>query len=92
MDFIDYKSLSMQKQTRIVQRQNQSYITAVTNGTRLGYKYFDGAGIKGILLETKGVIKGNIVVSKDEEGKDVIGKKTVEIDSKSWKIVQISNE
>ena len=89
MDFIDYNNPSIRRQTRIVQRQNQPYITAVTDGSRLGYKYFEGAGVKGILLEIRGTFNGNVLVSKDEEGKDVIGEKAVALASKDWQVIQI---
>lgn len=90
MDFIDYNNPSIRKQTRIVQRQNQPCVTAVTDGSRLGYKYFEGTGVRGILLELKGAFKGNVLVSRDEEGKDILGEKAVAIDSRDWQVIQIA--
>ena len=88
-DSIDYFNPSMKKQTRIVQKQNQPYITAVREGSVLGYKYFEGIA-KELLLEIRGNIRGSILVSKDEDGKQVIGEKNVEIASGDWTVIRIS--
>lgn len=87
---IDYTNPSMQQQTRIVQKQNVPYITAVGTGSVLGYKYIEGADIGGIQLEVRGIFKGDILVSKDEKGKNVIGKKNVGINSGDWEIIQFT--
>lgn len=87
---IDYTNPSMQQQTRIVQKQNIPYITAISDGSMLGYKYFEGADVGGIQLEVRGTFKGDILVSKDEEKKKVIGKKNVEVNSGDWELIQFA--
>lgn len=86
---IDYFNPSMQKQTRIVQKQNQPYITAVRDGSTIGYKYFDGTAGE-LLLEIKGEFNGIILVSRDENGKQAMGKKYVDINCADWTVVCIS--
>ncbi len=89
MDFIDYNNPSVRRQTRIVQRQNQPYVAAVADGSVLGYKYFEGTGVSGILLEMRGAFKGKVLVSKDEEGKELIGEKAVTVECEDWQVFRI---
>ncbi len=72
-----------------MQRQNQPYVAAVADGSVLGYKYFEGTGVSGILLEMRGAFKGKVLVSKDEEGKELIGEKAVTVECEDWQVFRI---
>lgn len=88
LDRIDYTDSSMQLQTRVVQKQNVSYITAIGTGSVLGYKYFEGTDVKGILLEIRGTFKGDILISTDEKGEQVVAEKYVVVSSADWMLIQ----
>ena len=43
----------------------------------------------GILLEMRGAFKGKVLVSKDEEGKELIGEKAVTVECEDWQVFRI---
>lgn len=82
----------MKQQTRIVEEQNQQYITAVTDQTVIGYKYFDYREAAEIGLELRGEFKGEVMLSADEAGEKAIGTQKAEISSQEWKVISICTE
>jgi len=67
MEKIDYQSPVMQTQTRITENQKVSFITAITGGTVIGYKYFTSEHVEAVLLELRGKFKGQIKICGDEK-------------------------
>ena len=92
MSRIDYNDPVMKQQTRIVEEQNQQYITAVTDQTVIGYKYFDYREAAEIGLELRGEFKGEVMLSADEAGKKTVGTQKAEISSQEWKVISICTE
>ena len=81
---INYQDPILQTQTRVTQRQNLSYITAIQDGTLLGYKHFSFAGSELLALELRGSFAGTITVSHDEEGAAEIGALELSLSAEQW--------
>lgn len=86
---IDYSDPKMQRQIRVTERQNVSFITGIHDGAVIGYKYFDFCGASLLGLEVRGRISGTITVSHDEAGEEVIG--AVEFDAavEDWRMLLV---
>lgn len=86
---IDYNDPKMQRQIRVTERQNVSFITGIRDGAVIGWKYFDffGAGMLG--LELRGRVSGMITVAHDAEGSDPIGAIELGTDTEDWQMVLI---
>ena len=87
-DQIDYMNPVMQKQTRITEKQNQVYITDITDESVVGYKYFKGR-LKEILVEVRGDFEGRLDVLGDSEGKQVLGTVQIKVDQENWKLLKV---
>lgn len=87
---IDYQNPIMKTQTRVTQQQNVSYVTAIGNETKLGYKYFEFMGKTQLGLELCGEFKGQIIVSCDEDENNILGKFDVEVSTENWDIFTFS--
>ena len=86
-DTIDYNNPVMRQQTRITQSSQQQYITDIKNKTVLGYKYFEDCEenqAKKLVLELRGSFKGEIIISSDEAGENVLGRREVNLDEAFW--------
>ncbi|SEA87675.1 Glycosyl hydrolases family 43 [Pseudobutyrivibrio sp. ACV-2] len=92
MSFIDFNNPVMQKQTRMVERQNTTYITNIEDGTTVGYKYFDFDNVKEVLLEVCGEFGGVIELSGDFDLKEKYASSRINIDSDNWQLVSIPVE
>lgn len=82
--FIDYQNPVMETQVRIVEQQNQVFITGIKDETQIGYKYFDFNTDTNLALEIKGTFDGKVKVTTDVDGKDVIGTAEIHNDSDEW--------
>lgn len=89
MSNIDFQDPIMQKQTRMVERNNVTYITDVEDKTIIGYKYFDFEDVNQILLEIRGEFGGVVEALGDLEGKEEYGKATINCERNSWHLVSI---
>ena len=104
MDRIDYDDPVMRTQTRITEQKNENYITDITDGTVIGYKYFRFDRPEDIMLEVRGVFKGTVIVStesavvdqeaEDEKADDLdetekTGRKELSLDSRVWENIRI---
>ena len=83
-DTIDYSDPIMQKQTRVTQEKNVSFVTDIEDGTILGYKYFSCENISDIIMEIRGDFRGKIVLSSDKNDRNILGKTEIEIKEKNW--------
>lgn len=89
MEKIDYQSPVMQTQTRITENQKVSFITAITGGTVIGYKYFTSEHVEAVLLELRGKFKGQIKICGDEKGEEIFGRKEVDMCGACWKNISV---
>ena len=89
MSYIDFNNPIMQHQTRMVERQNITFITDVEDGTIIGYKYFDCEDISQVLLELRGEYGGVVEILGDLEAKEIYGKTTLNINRNDWTIISI---
>ena len=89
---IDYNDPKMQKQIRVTERQNVSFITGIRDGAVIGYKYFEFCGAGFLGLELRGQIDGNIYVSHSTEGDDDIGAMELNLQSEDWQMVLLPIE
>ena len=80
----------MKTQTRITESQNVSFVTAVADGTKLGYKYFDCKGVTALALELRGSFTGKVTVSTDEKGENPVGAADLAVKNGSWHLAPIS--
>ena len=82
---IDYQDPRMKTQTRITQRQNVPFVTDITGGTILGYKYFRcDRPVGQLALEIRGRFAGIVLISADLEGKTPLGTLSLALDSEIW--------
>lgn len=88
MEKIDYNDPCMKQQARITQEQNGQYITAVTDGTVIGWKYFDFAAPAALLLEVRGKFDGTVQVRTEENG-DAAGEGRLHTDTDCYGIAEI---
>lgn len=88
---IDYRNPIMQKQTRITATEDgeRQYITAITNGSKIGYKYFDfaafqDAGSETVSLTVRGKFEGTVTIATDEQLAQVIGTQSFDWEDEDW--------
>ncbi len=84
LDIINYDDPRMKEQTRSTQSQNVNYITDITGGTVLGYKYFEFSGASSMTMEIRGDFDGTVKISLDAEGKQVIGEADLSVHKADW--------
>lgn len=89
MDRIDYENPIMRQQTRIAEQQNIMFVTAIGNGTVLGYKYFKINTVSSIMLELRGTFNGTIKISTSENGEKIVGKQEVRMTKDFWSNIMI---
>lgn len=92
LDFIDYLNPIMKTQVQIVEKQNVMFITSIKNKTTVGYKYFECHGVTGITVELRGRFHGNVLISTDKEGANVIGKKELAVNTCDWNMVLVDTK
>lgn len=64
------------------------YIANISGTVKTGYKYFDFAGLKKILLTVRGEAKGKVTVSLDRAGEVNIGE-TEFVSVADWSVIEI---
>ena len=89
LNVIDYENPIMRRQTRITEQQNVSYITAIKNGTVLGYKYFTRSNATAVALELRGNFHGTVKVYTDEKETILLGECTVIMQDEYWNNVSV---
>lgn len=91
MDKIDYENPIMKAQTRITEQQNISYVTAIKNGTVLGYKYFaiDSDAVAALGLELRGEFIGEIKICITDNCDVLLGRKKMCLRKDMWENVSI---
>lgn len=69
-NIIDYNNLEVRLRTMITEQSHESYITNITDGTVVGYKYFSFDEPETVMLEVRGTFKGTIeaVITDDVAG------------------------
>jgi len=83
---IDYNRPVMKEITRVTEAYNQSYVTDIMEGTKIGYKYFAFLGASMMTIEIRGAFEGNIIISTDEAGNNVIGEIEIQMNNKNdWR-------
>lgn len=72
---IDYSNPVMKTQTRVTSTADgkKQYITDITDGSRLGYKYFRCEGVREITAEIRGEFRGTVRVCTDKNGEKTAG-------------------
>ena len=86
---IDYKDPKMQRQIRVTERQNTSFITGIRDGAVIGWKFFDFLGESLLGLEVRGKLAGSLTVSHDIEGRALIGEAELELTAEGWHMLLI---
>lgn len=81
---IDYRDPVMKRQTRVTQQQNVQYVTAIEDGTKLGYKYFACENLKQLAMEVRGSFRGTAVLSTDEQGQSIVGRLELALNEAQW--------
>ena len=91
LDKIDYENPIMKAQTRITEQQNISYVTAIKNGTVLGYKYFaiDSDAVAALGLELRGEFIGEIKICITDNCDVLLGRKKMCLRKDMWENVSI---
>lgn len=84
IDVINYNDPAMKEQTRVTESYNESYVTAITKGTVLGYKYFSFVGASMMTVELRGTYEGDIIIATDPKGENVIGEFETQINKEEW--------
>lgn len=72
------------------ENEDLQYVANVKDGDRIGYKYFDFSGTTGMKLVLRGEAEGTVTISKDSEGKEVIGSKNLKIQVENWSEKEVS--
>ena len=87
MDHIDYRDPVMQTQMRITQQPGDEtqHITAVADGSVIGYKYFDFNDNKALKLKLKGKFVGEIYVAGSEEALETAQPQALTVQSEDYK-------
>ena len=81
---IDYNDPKMQRQIRVTERQNVSFVTGIKDGAVVGYKAFEFFGTCLLTLEVRGKIEGTITVAHDAETSDPIGAVQLSMNTEDW--------
>lgn len=89
---IDYNDPKMQKQIRVTERQNVSFITGIRDGAVIGYKYFEFCSAGFLGLELRGQVEGTIYASHSPEGDNGIGAIELSLQSEDWLMVLLPIE
>lgn len=89
MSHIDYQDPVMKSQVRIIERQNQMFITGIKDQTTVGYRYFDLCEPASPALELRGSFRGTVTVSTDPEEADILGERSLQIESDAWKLYRV---
>ena len=84
MDHIDFNDPRVKTQTRVTESGNVSYITDITGGTVLGYKYFSCENVSMILLEIRGEFDGSVRVSHTPRGRRANGEALFQLKKDHW--------
>lgn len=74
------------------ENEEEQFVANLSNNEKLGYKYFDLSDTKGISIINRGNSTGNIVISRDVNGKDKIGSSVVKNVNKDWCKIEIQLE
>ena len=92
-DSINYNNPVMKTQTRITEEmvndEHIPFVTAVEDGTVLGYKYFRFEQLGGVVLTVRGAFSGTVTVSTDIEGNENAVSITVSVDCADWTEVHL---
>ena len=87
---INYQNPVMQQQTRITATEDgkRQFITAIRDGSKIGYKYFDFSDVSredsGISLTLRGRFNGKLTIAADESMTEVIGAQEFDWDDADW--------
>ncbi len=84
---IDYNDPKMQRQIRVTERQNVSYVTGIKDGAVIGYKFFAFPGACLLALEVRGEIEGTVTVAHDAEGAEPIGAVQLSMNTADWQML-----
>ena len=88
MDHINYEDPVNQRITRIVEERNEMFLTDIMDGTVVGYKYFDYAAPDSLLLELRGDFRGEVQISADEQGTQMLGRVPLQICTDTWRLAE----
>ncbi len=83
---IDYNDPKMQRQIRVTERRNVSFITGIRDGAVIGYKYFAFSGEALMALELRGRFEGTVSVFHSAEGGEPIGALELSLSSEDWQM------
>ena len=84
MDHINYEDPINLRITRIVEERNEMFLNDIMDGTVLGYKYFEYKALDSLLMELRGDFRGEVQISTDAEGTQVLGQMPLQIHSDTW--------
>ena len=76
----------------MTEEKNVSFVTDITGGTVLGYKYFAYENVSMILLELRGEFDGTVRVSHTPRGRRAAGEAIFQLKKDSWTIELIPVE
>lgn len=85
---IDYADPVMKTQVAVTEEANSSLIHRIKDRTIVGYKYFDFAEPKALLLELRGDFVGTVTIALDEAGKEVVGTLEINAPGERWTVCQ----
>ena len=76
---IDYGDPVLKEQTRITAAEDgrTQFVTGITDGSCVGYKYFAFKGGETLTLELEGDFKGSVLASADEIAQRILGEAVV---------------
>lgn len=63
----------------------QQYIANMHDGAVAGYKYFDIKNVNQITIWVSGTANGEMIVSTDKQGEEIVGRIPIEIKETKWK-------
>ena len=83
----------MKTQTRITEEtvndEHIPFVTAVGDGTVLGYKYFRFDQLGGVTMTVRGSFDGTVTLSTDSEGSENAVSTAVSVNSSDWTAVEL---
>ncbi len=71
------------------ENENLHYISNISDGVKIGYKYFDIDDIKEIGVVIRGKADGEINIAEDINLKNVFGKQKINLDENEWTRLKI---
>ena len=90
---INYNNPVMKTQTRITEEtvndEHIPFVTAVGDGTVLGYKYFRFDQLGGVTLTVRGSFDGTVTLSTDSEGSENAVSTAVSVNSSDWTAAEL---